>query len=353
MIQPRKSVQKMKPYNPPLEGRRGLLRLDFNENTVGPSKKVLKALKRASKEELCAYPEYVEFKKKLAKYLQMKPTELVLTNATDEAIKLVVDTYMEPGDEILIPVPTFPMFRFYAELAGAKINEVLLNKDLTFPTQKILNKINKKTKIVVLVNPNSPTGTEIPKEDIIKIIKKAKNSIVLLDEAYSQFLKTSYKSLVRKYSNLIVIQTFSKAFGMGGLRLGYAISNETNAKNLLKASSPYSINTLAVIAGSAALDDIKNVDKYVKEIDKSRKWFLITLKRFLIKYYPTNANFVLIDFKEQNKAIVKSLRKQGVLVRDQSSKPLLENCTRITIGTKKQMKRFMKAMDKYYESISP
>jgi len=339
MIQPRSSVQRMKPYNPPLEGRRGLLRLDFNENTVGPSEKVLGAIRKVSKEEICAYPEYVKFRKKLGKYLKVKPSELVLANATDEAIKIVVDTYTEAGDEIIIPVPTFPMFRFYGELAGAKIIEVLYNNDLSFPTEKIIKKINKKTKIVVLVNPNSPTGTEIPKKDIIKIIKKAKNSIVLLDEAYIQFFKASYKGLIKKFDNLIVIQTFSKAFGLGGLRLGYSISNEKNTKNLLKASSPYSVNSLAVIAASAALDDQKAVEEYVNEIDKAGAYFLRWLENFKLKYYPTKANFVLVNLGKKNKYIVKNLRKKGILVRDQSEKPLLKNCTRITIGTQKQMKR--------------
>jgi histidinol-phosphate aminotransferase len=347
MIQPRKSVKKMKPYNPPLEGRRGLLRLDFNENTVGPSRKVLAAIKNAGKEEICAYPEYLDFKKKLAKFLDLKPTELALTNATDEAIKLVVDTYVEPNDEVIIPVPTFPMFRFYSELAGAKITEVLYNQDLSFPTDKIIKKISKKTKIVVLVNPNSPTGTEISKKDIIKIIKKAKNSIVLLDEAYIQFFKASYRSLIRKYDNLIIIQTFSKAFGLGGLRLGYAISNEKNAKNLLKASSPYSVNTLAVAAASAALDDKKTVNNYVKQIDESRKYLIRWFENFKFKYYPTKANFVLVNFGKKNKEIVRKLRKKGILIRDQSDKPLLKDCTRVTIGTKKQMKRFVKELGEF------
>ena len=345
MIQPRSSVQKMRPYNPPLEGRRGLLRLDFNENTVGPSKKVVEAIKKASIEEVCTYPEYTKLKKKLGKYLKVKPKQLVLSNATDEAIKIVMDTYVNAGDEVIIPVPTFPMFRFYGELAGAKITEVLYNNDLSFPTDKIIKKINKKTKIVVLVNPNSPTGTELTKNDIIKIIKKAKNSIVLLDEAYIQFFKTSYKDLIKKFDNLIVIQTFSKAFGMGGLRLGYAISNEKNAKNLLKASSPYSVNSLAVVAACAALDDLKAVDNYVKEIDKARAYTLRWLENFKLKFYPAKANFVLVNLGKKNKEIVKKLRKKGILVRDQSEKPLLRNCTRITIGTLNQMKKVIRILE--------
>ena len=339
MIQPRSSVQNMKPYNPPLEGRRGLLRLDFNENTVGPSKKVVEAIRKASIEEVCTYPEYTKLKKKLGKYLKVKPKQLVLSNATDEAIKIVVDTYVEAGDEVIIPVPTFPMFRFYGELAGAKITEVLYNKDLSFPTEKLIKKINNKTKIVVLVNPNSPTGTELSKKDIIKIIKKAKNSIVLLDEAYIQFFKISYKNLINKYDNLVIIQTFSKAFGLGGLRLGYIISNKNNAKNLLKASSPYSVNSLAVAAASAALDDLKAVDEYVKEIDEARAYFIRWLENFKLKFYPAKANFVLVNLGKKNKEIVKKLKKKGILVRDQSEKPLLKNCTRITIGTQKQMRK--------------
>ena len=175
MIAPKKAVQKMQPYNPPLEGRRNYLRLDFNENTVGPGKEVIKAIKKARSSDLCTYPEYNKFKKKLSEYLDINATELAITSASDEAIKLIIDTYMEKNEEIIIPVPTFPMFKFYSELAGVRIKEITYNEGLSFPADKVIAAINKKTKIIVIVNPNNPTGTPIMDEAIFRILKKAKH----------------------------------------------------------------------------------------------------------------------------------------------------------------------------------
>lgn len=343
-MKPKKSVQEMKPYNPPLEGRRDFVRLDFNENTIGPSYKVIEAIRNVALNELGAYPEYSPFKKKLAKYLKVRYEEVAITNASDEAIKLVIDTFMENGDEIIIPVPTFPMFRFYAEVAGVKVREILYNKDLSFPTSKVIDALNEKTKIVVIVNPNSPTGTLVDERDIIKIIKKAKNSIVLLDEAYYQFSGKSMKKLVRKYDNLVILQTFSKAFGLAGLRLGYIISNKENIKSLTKANSPYSVNSLAVKAAMAAIEDSRYVKKYVSMVQESRKLLKKFLQDFGIRFFDSRANFILVDFGNKAKKIEKELKKKGILVRSQSDKPLLKGCVRITLGAKSQTLKLIKSL---------
>ena len=190
MIKPRKAVLEMDEYNPPTAGREDYIRLDFNENAEGCSQKALDALRKIKAGTLAAYPEYSKLTKELAKYCNVREDEILPTNATDEAIKTIIETYAEKGkDEIIIPTPTFAMFKFYAQLNEALIKEVLYNDDLSFPTSKVLNSINKKTKIVVLVNPNNPTGTSIKDEDITKIIEKAKNNeaLVFIDEAYWQF----------------------------------------------------------------------------------------------------------------------------------------------------------------------
>src|SRR3989344_214575 len=174
MISPRKAVIRMQEYKPPTSGRENSLRLDFNENTVGCSPKVIKALSRIRKNIFSVYPEYEALKKEIAKYCNISPGEVIATNGTDEAIKTIIEVYSEKRkDEIIIPVPTYAMFKFYAELNEAVIREVLYNEDLSFPTSRLLSAINKKTKIVVLVNPNNPTGTSIKKEEIKKIIEKA------------------------------------------------------------------------------------------------------------------------------------------------------------------------------------
>ena len=344
MIEPKESVKKMEPYDPPLEGRRGLVRLDFNENTIGPSPKVLEALRNLSNEDIAAYPEYNRFKEKLANYLKIKKSQLAITNATDQAIKLIMDVYIDKNDEIILPIPTFAMFKFYASIVGANIKEVLYNEDLSFPAEKVLETINKKTRMVILVNPNNPTGSSIKREDIITIIEKAKNSIILLDEAYVQYTNETCIDLIDKYDNLMIIQTFSKAFGLAGLRLGYIISNEVNIKNISKAASKYDVNSAAVIAASAALDDTNYVQRYAKEVKESKKLVYDELKELNIKAYPSSANFLLAYFGKKSKEIQSKLREKGVLVRDRSKYPLLKGCIRIGIGTREQTRFFIKCL---------
>ncbi len=346
MIEPRKAIQDMESYSPPLEGRRGLLRLDFNENTVGCSPRVLDAINNIKEEEIAAYPEYKKFKAKLANSIKVKPGQLMITNATDEAIAVIMQAYVEKGDEIILPIPTFAMFKFYAQLAEAKIKEIPYATNLAFPTKKLLTSINKKTKLVILCNPNNPTGTLIDGKDIIKIIEKAQktDSLVLLDEAYYQYSEIEYLNLINSYDNLIIIRTFSKVYGLGGLRLGYAASNEGIIKNLLKVASPYSVNTVAMVAASVAIDDMDYLKWYTNEVKKAKKLIYDELKKLKIKTYPTAANFLIAKFPKRADEIEAKLREREILVRNRTNYPLLKDCLRIGIGTVKQTKELLNAL---------
>ena len=347
MIKPRKAVIEMDAYNPPTSGREGYIRLDFNENTIGCSPKVIETLKKIKRENLSVYPEYTGFRKRLAEFLKVNFDEVMPTNATDEAIKTVIETYIEKGkDELVLPIPTYAMFKFYAQLNEAVIREVLYNNDLSFPTEKVLKEINPKTKIVVLVNPNNPTGTSIKKENIVKIIKKAKENeaLVFIDEAYYPFFNESSIELINKFDNLVVSQTFSKAFGMANLRLGYIVSNEENIKNLLKAISPYSVNGVAVKCAFAALDDYDYVKSYVKEVNQNKIRLYNELEKLKIKYCKSDANFLLIDAGDKCYDYYEKLKQRGILVRNRTKDPLLKGCVRITVGTNKQTEKLIKAL---------
>src|SRR3989344_6484931 len=174
MIRPRKAVIEMKEYNPPTSGREKSLRLDFNENTIGCSPVVIKSLREIGRKSLSVYPEYTDLRRGLAKYCNVNADEIIATNGTDEAIKTIIESYIEKGkDEIIIPVPTYAMFKFYAQLNEAAIKEINYNNDLSFPAKNILDVISAKTKIVILVNPNNPTGTSINQKEITRIIQKA------------------------------------------------------------------------------------------------------------------------------------------------------------------------------------
>ena len=356
MVKPRKAIMEMNKYNPPTSGREDYLRLDFNENTIGCSPRVIETLKKIKQGNLSVYPEYSGLRKALASYCNVDVEEVIPTNATDEAIKTIIEAYVEKNrDEIVIPMPTFAMFKFYAQLNEAVIREVLYNKDLSFPTDGVLSAINKNTKIIVLVNPNSPTGTSIDDNDITKIIEKAQrnDAIVMIDEAYYQFYGKTSVPLIKKYGNLIVTQTFSKAFGLAGLRLGYIISNKNNIKNVQKVLSPYSVNGVAVACAFAALKDKKYVKNYVKEVNEGKKILYKLLDSLKIKYFESDANFVLLSLGKNAGYFCKKLKEEGILVRDRSSDAMLDGCVRITIGTKKQTEELAKAINNAASSMKP
>lgn len=346
MIRPRKAIEEMDGYNPPLEGRRGLLRLDFNENTIGCSPKVLEAINNIKEEEIAAYPEYKRFNARLASSIKVKPEQIMVTNASDEAMMVIMHAYVEKGDEVIIPTPTFAMFKFYAQIVDAKLKEVLYASNLTFPAKKVLDSIGKKTRLVILCNPNNPTGTLIDKKDIVKIVEKAQkaNALVLLDEAYYQYSGAECLDLINRYDNLMIIRTFSKAYGLGGLRLGYIVSNEQIIKNLLKTGSPYSVNTVAIVAASVAIKDDDYVKWYVNEVKKAKKVMYDELRKLRIKTYPTAANFLIAKFPKRADDIEKGLKERGILVRNRSDYPLLKDCLRIGIGTVKQTRELINAL---------
>ena len=353
MVKIRKAVEKMNPYFPPTEGRKGKLRLDFNENTLGPSPKVVEAIKNASAEEFSVYPEYNEVIEKIAEFVELKKENITVTDGGDEAIRNLMDCFVEEGEEVIIAIPTFAMFRFYAELKGAKITKILYNADLSFPTKEMLEAIKPETNMVILCNPNNPTGTKIERKKIIEIIEKAEknNCLVLVDEAYVEVCRETVIGLVEKYSNLAVLRSFSKGPGLGGLRIGFVAACREIISVLLKASSPYSMSSLSAIAAVTALKDKEYTEKYIQEVIKAREFTLNEFKKMQIKTFPTSANFFIARFGKNVSLIAKKLKEKNILVRDRSKYPLLEGCLRIGIGTQEQMKFFIKELKKILEEV--
>lgn len=344
MIKPKKTVQEMAPYYPPTSNRSNFIRLDFNENTIGCSPKVIEALKSVTANELCMYPDYQELRKLIADFNKVDILNIIPTNAGDEAIMLVMNTFIDKGDTILLPSPTFAMFKFYAQLNGANIKKIQYNDDFSFPINQLLNSITDEVRLIVLVNPNNPTGTSIDKKDIIKILDKAKKSIVLLDEAYYDFTQETCIELIETYPNLVILRSFSKAFGLGGLRLGYLISNKNNIEIFQKVNSPYSITSLATRIIKAALEDYDFVQDYVSEIKTNKEYLYQEFTRLNIKYYTGSANFFLADFGKNYKDVFNGLKENNILLRDRNS--YVRNCLRITVGTKKQCELLIKFLER-------
>jgi histidinol-phosphate aminotransferase len=337
IVNPKKTVYDINKYPHSSMDRKDKIKLDLNENLMGCSLKVIDALKKITHDDISGYPDYDNFLTKLSYYLDVSVDNLLITNGADDAIKAVMDAYLDKDDEIIIPIPTFYLFELYATFVGAEKNLIYYNDDLTFPVEKILEKISINTKMIVIVNPNNPTGTIVEQEDIERICKKARNAIVLVDEAYFQFSNRSSKNLIFNYDNLIIIQTFSKGFGLAGLRLGYIISNSEVIQNLNKVILPYTVNGLSIVAGSAALDDLNFVDHYVGLVKENRGFLVLELTNLGVKTYPSDANFIIANFAEKSKHIYEKLSEKDILVKDVSDQPMLNGCLRIAIGTKNQM----------------
>jgi histidinol-phosphate aminotransferase len=331
----------MAPYSPPTAGRADKVRLDFNENTVGCSPRVIEFLReRLTASQLSIYPEYVEAMNELAAFFGVSTCEFMLTNGTDEAIQLVVNTYVEPGNEVVLLKPSYAMYRFYAEVAGAKIRSVDYRKqDLAFPLDELLGAVRPEIRVVMIANPNNPTGTGVGIEGLRRILETAPGAAVLIDEAYFEFSGVTALGWIREHPNLFVSRTFSKVYGMAAMRCGCLFSCAENVKWLRKAQSPYSVNTLAALAARAAIQDREYVSNYVKEVLAARQLACDGLRRLGIQFFPSQANFILFNAGDRAIPIRDALRERGLLVRDRSYE--IPGCVRVTIGTRVQIERFL------------
>lgn len=344
VLQPREAVLRMQPYSPPTSGRLGKLRLDFNENTIGASPRVVEALHEyLTEERLAVYPEYGAAKEELAAFFDVEPEDFILTNGTDEAIQVLINTYVDDGDEVISLRPSYAMYRFYAEVAGAEVREIPYRPEkLAFPLEELLDAISPVTRAVLISNPNNPTGTGTSRAGIERVLEKATNAALLIDEAYYEFSGVTTLGLINDYPNLFVSRTFSKVYGMAGMRIGCLFSQSENVEFLHKAQSPYSVNTVATIAARAAIQDTAFVEKYVTEVLAAREMLYVGLEELGISYYESKANFVLFEAGARAIFIRDELRAQGVLVRDRSYE--IPGCVRVTVGTRDQVRRFLKEL---------
>ncbi len=341
MPEPREAVKRMAPYSPPTGGRTSKLRLDFNENTVGCSPAVIEFLKSTlGADQLSIYPEYVEARQELAAFFGVSEDSLLFTNGTDEAIQVLINTYIDDNDDVLLLRPSYAMYRFYAEVAGASVREIdYRTDDLSFPVDELLAAIRPGTKAILLANPNNPTGTGISLEVIHRILDAAPNAAVLIDEAYFEFSEVTALPLLASRKNLFVSRTFSKVYGMAAMRFGCLFSQPENVKYLHKAQSPYSVNTLATLAARAAIRDPGYVEGYVDEVLAARARCYEGLHALGIKTFKSEANFILFQAGDRAIPIRDELRNRGVLIRDRSYE--IPGCVRVTIGTRQQIDRFL------------
>ena len=341
----RKAILDRRTYEAPAEGRWGKIRLDFNENTTGCSLAALAALRRLSGKELAMYPEYQAPTKILARYFGVKPEELLLTNGGDDALRVFFDTFVEPSSHILICEPTFPMYRYYAEIAGARVEVLHYSKEMDFPLADVLKALRKKPRVFFLANPNNPTGTLVAKAAIEKILKAAPQTAVVLDEAYADFSGVTGVPWIRRHPNLFIAKTFSKAAGLAGLRLGAVIAQRESLTLVRRALPPFPVNAAALAAGIAAVRERQTIERYIRETKRLREWFGGELTQRHIRVFPSAGNFLLADFGGAGPAFFGQLARNGILIRERS-KDLGPGFARITVGTKKELQALLRLLDR-------
>jgi len=340
----RRAVQRMRAYDPPLEDRWEKLRLDFNENPLGCSPAVRRALARLTSAAIATYPEQESVRRKIARHFGVRPAELLLTNGTDEALSLVVNTFVEASDSVLFVEPTYAMYRFYSELAGARIIALRYDAAMRFPWTEVLSALRAGPRVFFLPNPNSPTGNLLSLAESRRILRAATRTMVVVDEAYFEFAGVTAMGLIRRYRNLIVTRTFSKTAGLAGLRIGCILVNADTAENMRKAHSPYPVNAAALVAAEAAMRDRQFIARTVREVRRGHRELARGLARLGIRYFPSAGNFLLANFGPRAKKIVAALARKGILLRDRSSDFGGEGYVRITLGTPAQMRRLLREL---------
>jgi len=344
----RRAVLALAPYNAPEEGRARKLRLDFNENTVGCSPAVMRALSHMTAEQMAIYPEYRETTKRLARFFRVRPEEMHLTNGIDDALHLIADTFIDAGDSVLVVEPTFDMYRFFAELAGARVLALHYDKMMRFPVGHVIRDLSRTSKripcVLFIPNPNNPTGTLVSREDLRRILNAASKTLVLVDEAYFDFSGLTILPWIRRYPNLLVARTFSKAAGLAALRIGCLFGQSEILSAMRRACTPYPVNTAALVAAEAAIGDTRFLQHYTREILTSRAILEKGLTRLGARVYPSSANFVLADFGPKAHRLVQSLGKKGILVRERKDFPR-EGFVRISAGTRAETRKLLTAME--------
>lgn len=328
-----------------IEGRADKLRLDYNENTSGCSPAVRRALARLTAAEISMYPEYEVTRRLLAGYFGVRPAELVLANGADDALRVVMDAFLERGARVLLVEPTFPMFRFYAALAGARIRTLRYDQQMRFPLEGVLHELARRPRVFFLANPNNPTGTLLSRRALREILEAARQTAVVIDEAYVEFSGVTVLPWIRRYPNLLVVRTFSKAMGLAGLRLGFVLAHAELAGLCRRTQPPFSVTTPALVAARAAIADRVFPRRYVHMVNESRSILSAWLARKGVRVFSSAANFLFADFGPLGPRLAPALARQGILIRDRSKDFDRPGFIRITLGTPAETRRLLRALD--------
>jgi len=349
-LHPRIAVERMSEYHPPLADRDGL-RLDFNENTLAPSPRVAAALQGISAAGLTKYPEREPAERIAAAHFGLDAKAVLLTNGVDEALHLVCETYLEPEDEAIVVTPTFSMYALYAEATGATVRSIQADATLQFPAARVLEAIRPNTRLIMIASPNNPTGAVVGNDTLLTIAAKAPQAALLVDEAYYHFHGESLLAATATVTNLFVARTFSKAYGLAGLRIGLLAGHPDAMQYVRKVSSPYNVNSVALECLPEALADEAYINWYAEQVRSSREELAAALDQLGVFYWPSHANFILMKIGAAHAAVVEGMRRRGILIRDRSRDPGCDGCVRITAGTLEHTRRGIVALQETLKEL--
>lgn len=357
MLPLRPAIKEMTPYVPgkPVEdvrrelGITDLVKLNQNENPLGSSPAAVAAA-QAAMSRLHTYPEGTSraLRERLAQLWNLPPEWFIVGNGSDEVFRLVAETYLEPGDPVVVPAPSYASYPMVAELMGAPVVKVPLGPDQTMDLPAMARAAaESKAKIIFLCRPNNPTGAVFSEEALRAFMPLLpQGTVVLLDEAYREWDETAFDSrtFLKGYPNVIVTRTFSKIYGLAGFRLGYGVARPEFIAPFYTVRDPFSVNILAAAAGLAALDDTEHLVRSRSNNREGKAYIYAALERLGLVYIPTEANFITFDVGRPSKEVYEAMLRLGVLVRPCASFGLPTHL-RVTIGVPDENRRFVLALE--------
>lgn len=340
----RNCLKEIKPYIPG-KFKPGAIKLASNENPLGVSPKAIAAL-RKNLGNLYLYPDgnCVKLKEKLAKKYHLTPENFILGNGSDEIFLFITSSLIDPGDEMITSEMTFSEYEFATRLFDG-ITVFSPIKDGKYQLPEILKKISSRTKLIFIANPNNPTGTYFNSIDFTYFMKQVPSDVlVVLDEAYCEYARAKdYPdtiAMLSQYENLLITRTFSKIYGLAGLRIGYAIGNAELIFNLNKTKEPFNVNTAAQMAAEAALDDNVFIRKSIQVNETGKKYLYKEFDKLHLKYYPTSGNFIFVYIRQDCMEVFQKLMDLGVTIRPMKSFGV-NDAIRVTVGTATENKKFI------------
>ncbi|TET25208.1 MAG: histidinol-phosphate transaminase [Candidatus Bathyarchaeum sp.] len=332
-----------------------IVKMNLNENFAIPSEAVEKLLLDACRSiDVRAYPppRGSLAVKAISDFLGFSESEVAVANGADEIMDLLMKVFVRRGSKVMVVEPTFPMYTFFAELYGGKKVTVMLKKDFSLNVDAILKKADKDTRLLFVCSPNNPTGNQFRESDIKRLLEEFKG-VVVVDEAYADFATGSVINWIRDYDNLAVLRSFSKAFGLAGLRLGYLVSSKHVVKYVQRVVGPFNVNSVTQQAIVLALQNWSYFKEKINLVVNEREWLMKNLQQIDgVSSYPSDANFILFKVTKTNltsAVVTERMENRNVLVKDRGHLPLLENCIRVTVGTRNMNETFVSALKEALE----